>query len=153
MVSLGPGVEENGVSAHGLKIPVADFYQDLVKEQGRTFNGKSYPSLEESLEVAETILRLDPVTNGELAYRAFEEEEHKTGRKIAHLAEGTRSVVYSFADLVAQPRRVLTSPTWSASINKGRAYAPFTLNIEELIPWRTLTGRQQFYQDHETYLQ
>lgn len=153
MVSLGPGVEENGVAAHGLKIPVADFYQDLVEEQGRKFNGKSYPSLEESLEVVETILRLDPVTNGELAYRAFEEEEHKTGRKLTHLAEGTRSVLYSFADLVAQPRRVFTSPTWSASINQGRAYSPFTLNVEELIPWRTLTGRQHFYLDHEIYLQ
>ncbi|HEX8991028.1 MAG TPA: nitrate reductase subunit alpha, partial [Anaerolineales bacterium] len=29
MVTLGPGVEENGVSAHGLKIPVADEYQAL----------------------------------------------------------------------------------------------------------------------------
>ncbi len=153
MVSLGPGVEENGVTAHGLKIPVADFYQELVEEQGRQFNGKSYPSLEESLEVVEAILRLDPVTNGELAYRAFEEEEHKTGREIVHLAEGTRSVRYSFADLVAQPRRVFTSPTWSASINQGRAYSPFTLNVEELIPWRTLTGRQHFYLDHEVYLQ
>lgn len=153
MVSLGPGVEENGVAAHGLKIPVADEYQALVREQGRRFDGRVYPSLEEAVEVADTILRLDPVTNGELAYRAFEEEEHKTGRKLAHLAEGTRSVRYNFADLVAQPRRVLTSPTWSASINKGRAYAPFTINVEELIPWRTLTGRQHFYLDHANYLQ
>jgi nitrate reductase alpha subunit len=130
MISLGPGVEDNGLSAHGIKIPVADFYQDLVKEQGRQFNGKSYPSLEESLEVVETILRLDPVTNGELAYRAFEDEEKKTGRKLTHLAEGTRSVHYTFADLVAQPRRVLTSPTWSASINKGRAYSVLTVYAE-----------------------
>jgi nitrate reductase alpha subunit len=153
MVSLGPGVEENGVAAHGLRIPVADEYQALVQEQGRRFNGKEYPSLEEAIEVADTILRLDPVTNGELAYRAFEEEEHKTGRKLAHLAEGTRSVRYNFADLVAQPRRVLTSPTWSASINKGRSYSPFTINVEELVPWRTLTGRQHFYLDHANYLQ
>ena len=153
MVSLGSGVEENGVAAHGLKIPVADEYQALVREQGREFNGKSYPSLEESREVVDPILRLDPVTNGELAYRAFVEEEHKTGRPLTHLAEGTRSVRYNFADLIAQPRRVLTTPTWSASINQGRAYSPFSLNIEELIPWRTLTGRQHFYLDHELYLQ
>ncbi|HUH98512.1 MAG TPA: nitrate reductase subunit alpha [Anaerolineales bacterium] len=153
MVTLGPGVAENGVAVHGLKIPVADEYQALAQEQGRRFNGKMYPSLEESLEVADTILRLDPVTNGELAYRAFEQEEHKTGRPLTHLAEGTRAVRYSFADLVAQPRRVLTTPTWSGSINKGRAYSPFTLNVEELIPWRTLTGRQHFYLDHENYLQ
>ncbi len=46
----------------------------------------------------------------------------------------------------------LTTPTWSAVINKGRAYSPFTLNVERLIPWRTLTGRQHFYLDHENYL-
>ncbi|MGE5249586.1 MAG: nitrate reductase subunit alpha [Bacteroidota bacterium] len=153
MVSLGPGVEQNGVAAHGLKIPVADQYQALVEEQGRRFNGRAYPSLEDSLEVVDTILRLDPVTNGELAYRAFEQEEHKTGRSLTRLAEGTRSVRYSFADLVSQPRRVLTTPTWSASINNGRAYSPFTLNVEELIPWRTVSGRQHFYLDHENYLQ
>ena len=102
--------------------------------------------------MVDAILRLDPVTNGELAYRAFEQEEHKTGRPLTHLAEGTRGVRYSFADLVAQPRRVLTSPPWSASINNGRAYSPFTLNVEELIPWRTLTGRQHFYLDHDNYL-
>ncbi len=58
----------------------------------------------------------------------------------------------SFADIVSQPRRVLTTPTWSAVVNQGRAYAPFTLNVERLIPWRTLTGRQHFYLDHENYL-
>ncbi len=152
MVTLGPAVEENGVAAHGLLIPVADEYRALAEQQGRTFDCKAYPSLEESLEVVETILRLDPVTNGELAYRAFEQEEHKTGRPLTHLAEGTRSMRYSFADLVSQPRRVFTTPTWSASINHGRPYSPFTLNVEELIPWRTLTGRQHFYLDHENYL-
>jgi nitrate reductase alpha subunit len=153
MVTLGPGVEKNGVAAHGLKIPVADHYHALAQEQGRLFEGQTYPSLEEPLQVVDAILRLDPVTNGELAYRAFVEEEHKTGRSLTHLAEGTRSVRYRFADLVAQPRRVLTTPTWSASINNGRAYSPFTLNVEELIPWRTISGRQHFYLDHENYLQ
>jgi len=153
MVTLGPAVEEQGVGMHGLMIPVADEYRVLAETQGRGVNGRLRPSLEDALQVAEAILRLDPVTNGELAYRAFEQEEHKTGRNLTHLAAGTRSVRYSFTDLVAQPRRVLTSPTWSASINHGRAYSPFTLNVEELIPWRTLTGRQHFYLDHENYLQ
>ncbi len=53
---------------------------------------------------------------------------------------------------MAQPRRVLTTPTWSGNVNKGRAYSPFTLNVERRVPWRTLTGRQHFYLDHENYL-
>ena len=80
MVTLGPAVEENGVGMHGLMIPVADEYRALAAAQGRTFNGQTRPSLEEPRQVADAILRLDPVANGELAYRAFEQEEHKTGR-------------------------------------------------------------------------
>jgi nitrate reductase alpha subunit len=79
-------------------------------------------------------------------------EEKKTGLSLIDLAEGTRSTRINFSDIVAQPRRVLTTPTWSGVVNQGRAYAPFTLNVERLIPWRTLTGRQHFYLDHENYL-
>ena len=100
-----------------------------------------------------TILRLDPASNGELAHRAFVAEEKKTGLSLTDLAEGTRSTRISFSDIVAQPRRVLTTPTWSGLINKGRAYSPFTLNVERMVPWRTLTGRQHFYLDHEGYLE
>ena len=37
-------------------------------------------------------------------------------------------------------------------MDDGRAYAAFTYNVEKLVPWRTLTGRQHFYQDHEGYI-
>jgi nitrate reductase alpha subunit len=50
--------------------------------------------------------------------------------------------------LQSQPRRLLTSPCWSGLMNDGRAYSAFTYNVERLVPWRTLTGRQQFYMDH-----
>ena len=157
MVSLGQGVEKNGVFAHGLTIPVADEYQRLQVTQprrvGQNGTSKVYPSLYDAREVANAILSLDPSSNGELAHRAFEIEEHKTGLSLTDLADGLRDIRYSFADIVAQPRRVLTTPTWSAIVNKGRAYSPFTLNVERLVPWRTLTGRQHFYLDHEMYLQ
>jgi nitrate reductase alpha subunit len=115
-------------------------------------NGRPYPSLEKDREVCEAILALDPASNGELAFRAFEAEEAKTGLSLTDLAEGSRSARTSFSDIVSQPRRVLTTPTWSAIVNHGRAYSPFTLSVERLVPWRTLTGRQHFYLDHENYL-
>jgi len=152
MTSLGCEVEKNGVSAHGLNISIGDEYRRLVQRQPRSVNGQVLPSLFEAREVAEVILALDPVSNGELAFRAFEAEEHKTGLDLSDLADGLRDVRYSFADIIAQPRRVLTTPTWSAVINKGRAYTPYSMNVERLIPWRTLTGRQHFYLDHEGYL-
>lgn len=153
MISLGRGIEKNGVSAHGLKIEAAEEYRQLARRQPHRIDGDAYPSLYDAVEVADAILYLDPASNGELAYRAFEAEEHKTGLSLTDLAEGTRDTRVSFADIVAQPRRVLTTPTWSSVITKGRAYSPFTLNKERLIPWRTLTGRQHFYLDHEGYLQ
>jgi nitrate reductase alpha subunit len=160
MVALGAGVEQKGVSAHGLTIPVADEFRRLARRQPREVDvpvegrvdRQVLPSLLEAREVAEAILALDPASNGELACRAFEAEEHKTGLVLADLGEGVRDVRYSFDDIVSQPRRVLTTPTWSAIVNRGRAYAPFTLNVERLVPWRTLSGRQHFYLDHENYL-
>jgi nitrate reductase alpha subunit len=111
-----------------------------------------YPSLETALQVVKTLLLLDPATNGELAYRAFQEEEERTGIKLADLAEGSREIKYSFEDLVKQPCRFLTTPTWSGIVKDGRAYAPYTQNIERLVPWRTLTGRQHIYLDHPNYI-
>ena len=156
MVSLGPGIEENGVAVHGLTMPAADMYNELRGRQPRRFRGDGggvYPSLETGRDVAEAILHLDPASNGEMAHRAYEAEELKTGLSLTDLAEGSRDTRISFSDIVAQPRRVLTTPTWSGLVNKGRAYSPYTLNRERLVPWRTLTGRQHVYLDHDLYLQ
>ncbi len=159
MTELGPAVRANGVAAHGLRIPVEDFYDELARRQpapssngaGRR-GGAARPSLLRAREVCDAILALDPASNGELAHRAFEAEEVKTGRPLSQLGAGQRDSRTNFADLVAQPRRVLTTPTWSGLVAKGRPYSPFTVNVEHLIPWRTLTGRQHFYLDHEQYL-
>ena len=102
--------------------------------------------------MCEAILALDPSSNGELAHRAFQAEEAKTGLSLTHLGAGQRDTRIGFADIVAQPRRVLTTPTWSGIVSKGRPYSPFTLNVEHGIPWRTLSGRQHLYLDHEQYL-
>ena len=67
--------------------------------------------------------------------------------------EGPRDAASSYKDLQAQPRRFINSPMWSGLIENGRAYSPFTYNVEALVPWRTLTGRQHFYLDHPGYLQ
>ena len=44
---------------------------------------------------------------------------------------------------------MITSPEWSGSEHGGRRYSPFTINVERLKPWHTLTGRQHFYLDHD----
>jgi nitrate reductase alpha subunit len=135
---------------------VDDFYDELARKHpdpaSRGGDGPLRPSLEQARQVCEAILALDPASNGELAHRAFEAEEAKTGLDLTHIAAGQRDTRISFDDIVAQPRRILTTPTWSGLVSKGRPYSPFTLNVEHGVPWRTMTGRQHFYLDHEQYL-
>ncbi|MDZ7582190.1 MAG: molybdopterin dinucleotide binding domain-containing protein [Deltaproteobacteria bacterium] len=75
--------------------------------------------------------------------------ERKTGLSL-HPPEccAGRAKSYSFDDLTAQPRKIITSPVWSGIESEERRYSPFVINIEEKVPFRTLTGRAQFYLDH-----
>jgi nitrate reductase / nitrite oxidoreductase, alpha subunit len=50
--------------------------------------------------------------------------------------------------VVAQPRKIISSPTWSGIESEKVCYNAGYTNVHELIPWRTLSGRQQLYQDH-----
>jgi nitrate reductase alpha subunit len=79
--------------------------------------------------------------------------EARTGLVLADLAEKNRGVRMSYDDLCSQPRRLHNTPMWSGLLENGRAYSPFTYNVERLVPWRTLTGRQHFYLDHPGYIQ
>lgn len=152
-ISLGSLAKTEGIGAHGINWSIEDVYQKLAcRSSAETWNGEPLPSLKEAREAANMILQLAPETNGEMAYRAFKAEEQKTGIPLADLAEKNRSITYLFEDLLRQPRRLLTSPCWTGLTNEGRAYSAYCLNVERLMPWRTLTGRQHFYLDHEGYL-
>jgi nitrate reductase alpha subunit len=152
-ISLGPNARNNGIGAHGVHWGIEDMYDEMLETHPTVkWNGAKYPSLDDVVEAANVILHLAPETNGEAAYRAFQDQEEKVGLPLKDLAEGTRSVNMSFEDIQRQPRRLLTSPCWSGLINNGRAYSPFMLSVERNVPWRTLTGRQQFYLDHEGYI-
>jgi nitrate reductase alpha subunit len=154
-ISLGPLARKNGMGAHGVKYPIEDFYDAVVDSQTHAtveWDGRRFPSLKRADDAADMILLLAPETNGELAYRAYQFVEKKVGLPLADLAEKNRNARTSYKDLQSQPRRLLNSPIWSGLTSDGRAYSAFTYNYERLVPWRTLTGRQQFYQDHEGYL-
>ncbi len=153
-IAFGPGARKNGLGAHGTHYAIEDFYDELVAT-GPTVqsNGNHYPSLRTAQEASNVVLSLATVTNGELAYRSYKNMEEKVGLPLADLAEGSRDVRVSFKDLQSQPRRLLNSPMWSGLMTGGRAYSPFTYNVEKQVPWRTLTGRQHLYLDHPGYIQ
>jgi nitrate reductase alpha subunit len=58
-----------------------------------------------------------------------------------------------YKDIISQPRRIHTTPQWSAMLHdkdgKQRTFGPWTMNIERLKPWHTLSGRQEIYYDHQ----
>ncbi|HAQ21164.1 MAG TPA: nitrate reductase subunit alpha [Prolixibacteraceae bacterium] len=152
-IALGPNVR-NGMGAHGNSYNCADYYDSMFndKDHLQEVNGKMYPSLKDDEEAINAILHLSSLTNGVLANRAYENAEKRTGLKLTDLSEGNKSVKLNFDDLKSQPRRYINSPVWSGTMGEGKAYAGFTYNIEKSVPWRTLTGRQHFYLDHELYI-
>jgi len=151
-ISLGQNFRDNGIGAHGCTYTVKDAYDEYVEVNPvEKWNGNIYPSLREDRSVCEVILAFAAETNGEMACRAYESESKKTGLSLSHMAEDSRGIKYNFQDLCASPKRILTSPYWSGIVKDNRTYAAFCQNVEELIPWRTLTGRQHLYLDHEAY--
>ena len=117
----------------------------VVTEDGPT---KGLPRIETDIDATEVILMLAPETNGEVAVKAWEALSKNTGREHAHLALAKEDEKIRFRDIVAQPRKIISSPTWSGIESEKVCYNAGYTNVHELIPWRTLTGRQQLYQDH-----
>jgi nitrate reductase alpha subunit len=93
-------------------------------------------------------MMLAPETNGHVAVKAWAALGKITGRDHTHLALPKEHEKIRFRDIQAQPRKIISSPTWSGLEDEKVSYNAGYTNVHELIPWRTLTGRQQLYQDH-----
>ena len=154
--AVGPEMRK-GIGAHGVKLDVEKEYDELFEFlKPAVIDGEVYPSIREAHEAADVILHLAPETNGEVAYKGYQFLEKRTGLTLTDLAERSRAHRSHYKDLQAQPRRILNSPCWSGLMQHAdgapRTYSAFTLQVDRLVPWRTLTGRQHFYLDHEGYL-
>jgi nitrate reductase alpha subunit len=77
--------------------------------------------------------------------KAWEALGKQTGRDHVHLALHREDEKIRFRDIQAQPRKIISSPTWSGLESEKVSYNAGYTNVHEYIPWRTLTGRQQFY--------
>ncbi|MBM4763382.1 nitrate reductase subunit alpha [Bacillus sp. B15-48] len=150
-ISLGPAIKEQ-IGAKGLSWDAKEEYDMLARMLGTSKQSKEYkdhPSLYTDRNVAEAILTLSSTTNGHLAMKAWGKLEEKTGQKLKDLAIERAEEHVSFDEITAQPRKVISSPVFSGTETGNRRYSPFTTNIERFIPFRTLTGRQHFYLDHD----
>src|SRR3546814_9462412 len=113
---------------------------------------KGQPRILTDIHAIETVLTLAPETNGEVAVKAWEALGKATGRDHAHLALSREDEKIRFHDLVAQPRKIISSPTWSGIESEHVSYNAGYTNVHEFIPWRTLTGRQRS-EEHTSELQ
>ena len=150
--SVGPLLEKLGNGGKGITWDTRVEVGHLRDLNGTVLDAgvsQGQPKLETAIDAAEMILMLAPETNGDVAVKAWHELEKPTGRHHAHLAEGAHHTKIRFRDIAAQPRKIISSPTWSGIESDEVCYNAGYTNVHELIPWRTLTGRQQLYQDHE----
>ena len=155
MHAIGPLLEEVGNQVKGAGWKPIEELEYLAASNGRVRGGAAdgRPRLERAEHVAEAILALSGTTNGRIAVEGFRALEKTTGLSLTHLAETRAGDRITFKETQTQPRTVITSPEWSGIEAHGRRYSPFTMNVETGKPWHTLSGRQQFYLDHEWMLE
>ena len=151
MAALGPLTAKLGMVTKGVKFNPDKEVEHLGRTNGLVESGPAAgrPRLTTDIHACEMVLALSGTTNGRLGTQGFRELEKRTGTKLAHLASDNEGRQFSFPDVQGAPVPVLTSPEWSGSEHGGRRYSAFTINVEHLKPWHTLTGRQHFYLDHD----
>ncbi|MBN9439568.1 nitrate reductase subunit alpha [Bosea sp. (in: a-proteobacteria)] len=149
--SLGPLMSKIGNGGKGMawntehEVELLKELNGVVAEEGPT---KGLARIDTAIDACEVLLMLAPETNGEVAVKAWESLGKATGRDHEHLALPKEDEKIRFRDVVAQPRKIISSPIWSGLESEKVCYNACYTNVHELIPWRTLTGRQQLYQDH-----
>ena len=143
--TLGPLLEKLGNGGKGIAWNTQHEVDFLKKLNGEN-DGKA--KIETDIDACEVILSLAPETNGEVAVKSWQALGKITGLDHTHLALPKEDEKIRFRDIQAQPRKIISSPTWSGIESEHVSYTAGYTNVHEFIPWRTLTGRQQLYQDH-----
>ncbi|MBR1419494.1 MAG: nitrate reductase subunit alpha [Selenomonadaceae bacterium] len=151
-IALGPNVAK-GMASKGMSWQSKQDYEEIRSRNGviedKNLISFGMPSIFDAKQACDAVMGLSTTTNGSVAVRAWKDLENKTGlSNLTDLASDRASERFTFDMVAIQPRETITSPTFTGS-NQNRRYTPFSTNIEQLIPFRTVTGRQSFYVDHE----
>jgi len=158
-VTVGPLLEHAKIGAHGVSFSVSEQYEELKSmvgtwsETDETSVKNGRPRLDTARRAADVVLNLSSATNGKLSQKSYEDLEQQTGMPLKDISSERASEKISFLNITAQPREVIPTAVFPGSNKNGKRYSPFTTNIERLVPFRTLTGRQSYYIDHEVFQQ
>ncbi|MBQ9480145.1 MAG: nitrate reductase subunit alpha, partial [Selenomonadaceae bacterium] len=151
-IALGPNVEK-GMGGKGMSWSSKEDYEEIRTRNGiitdKSLISYGMPSIYEAKQACDAVLGLSTTTNGSVAVRAWRDLEKKTGLSgLTKLASDRESERFTFDMVAIQPRETITSPHFTGS-NQNRRYTPFAVSIDQLVPFRTVTGRQSYYVDHE----
>ncbi len=151
LAAIGPLADKLGFTTKNVTFRLEHQVAQLAQSGGVMLGGAAdgRPAIDTDAKMAEAILTFSGTTNGELAVQGFETLEKRVGKPLTDLAQGSEEKRITFAQTQQAPVPVITSPEWSGSETGGRRYAPFTVNVERLKPWHTLTGRMHFFLDHD----
>ena len=114
--ALGPLMNKVGNGGKGIawntqtEVKQLGELNGIVRDEGVT---KGMPKIETDIDACEVILQLAPETNGHVAVKAWEALGKITGRDHTHLALHREDEKIRFRDIQAQPRKIISSPTWS----------------------------------------
>ncbi|WHT16496.1 nitrate reductase subunit alpha [Crossiella sp. CA-258035] len=151
LAALGPLLDKLGTTTKGYTVEVEPELRWLGESNGLVAGGPAAgrPRLDTDRRAADAVLALSGTTNGRIADEGFRVLGERVGKPLRKLSEHHTGHRITFADTRSRPAPVVTSPEWSGDEGGGRRYAPFTINVEQLKPWHTLTGRQHFFLDHD----
>lgn len=158
-VTVGPLLEKNKVGAHGVSFPVKEQYEELKSLIGVWSDDSNdtvkygRPRMDTARRAADVVLNISSATNGKLSQKSYEDLEEQTGMQLKDISSERAAEKITFLNITSQPREVIPTAVFPGSNKNGQRYSPFTTNVERLVPFRTLTGRQSYYIDHEVFQQ
>ena len=151
--SLGPNVRNK--TGMGDKGPVwcGAPEHDLLKARLGTVQeegiGQGMPMLDTDRKVCDAILALAPESNGSVSVRSWESVEKNSGLSLKDISTPYEGISHTFESITARPGKALNSPCWSGLKGEQVTYTSFAQNVQRLLPFHTLSGRQHFYLDHQ----
>ncbi|KKK33386.1 nitrate reductase [Salinicoccus sediminis] len=155
-VTVGPKLGTGKIGAHGVQFSAREEFEELKSITGVYTDGSikdGLPKIDTARRAADMVLHMSSATNGRLSQKSYEALEADTGMALRDISSARENERITFNNITAQPREVIPTAVFPGSNKGDRRYSPFTTNIEREVPFRTLTGRQSFYIDHEFFRQ
>ena len=154
-ITAGPGFRGK-IGAHGVSFDVTEQHEELKSMNGVYTDGSikdGLPKMDTARRAADVVLHVSSCANGTVSQKSYADLEEQTGQELRDISSARENEKITFNNITAQPREVIPTAVFPGSNKQGRRYNPFTTNVERNVPFRTLTGRQSFYIDHNMFMQ